>query len=144
MPQPVCPNMAVPEHSHPGESPSNGKAERSVRSSVEYFACLKACFEARLGLAQPLPCSHPVVKWLVEHAAFLMNRCMVDVSGRTPYGHLHGQDLQDRLCEFGEVILWCVPKKSRAKLDHKWRYGLFLGRAAHTDANYIGLKVALW
>ena len=45
---PTMPNMAVPEHSHAGESPSNGRAERSIRTFVELFSCLKACFEARL------------------------------------------------------------------------------------------------
>ena len=101
---PVNPTLAVPEHSHPGESPGNGKAERSSRSFVELFACLKASLEARLQVAQPLPCTHPVVRWLVEHTAFILNRCQLDKSGRTPYGHLHGKDVRDRLCEFGEVV----------------------------------------
>ena len=35
--------------------------------------------------------------------------------------------------------MWFVPKHTRAKLDHTWRYGIFLGRALHTDANFIGL-----
>ena len=36
-------------------------------------------------------------------------------------------------------ILWCVPKKHRAKLDARWRYGVFLGRASNCDQNYVGL-----
>ena len=65
---------------------------------------------------------------------------MVDKTGRTPYGHLHGKDIQDKLCEFGEVILWFVPKTARAKLDHKWRHGIVLGRCLHTGSNWIGIK----
>ena len=61
-PMPVAPLVGAPEHSHPGESPSNGKAERSVRAFVELLACLKACFEARPDLNQPLPCTHPIVR----------------------------------------------------------------------------------
>ena len=104
------------------------------------LATHKASLEARLGLSQPIPCSHPVIRWLVEHVAFILNRCQMDKHGRTPYGHLHGKDVKDHLCEFGETILWFVPKKTRAKLDHKWRYGTFLGRAMHTDANWVGLR----
>ena len=116
---PVHPTIvAAPEHSHPGESPSNGKAERSVRTFVELLATHKASLEARLGLAQPLPCSHPIVRWLVEHVAFILNRCQVDKGGRTPYGHVHGKDVKDHSREFGETVLWFVPKKSKAKLDH--------------------------
>ena len=44
-----------------------------------------------------------------------------------------------RLCEFGERILRFVPKTHRAKLDARWRYGVFLGRASNCDQNYIGL-----
>ena len=32
-----------------------------------------------------------------------------------------------------------VPKKHRAKLDARWRYEIFLGRASNCDQNYIGL-----
>ena len=73
-PMPVAPNMAVPEPSHVGESQSNGLAERSIRSFVELFSCLKASLEARLRLTEPLPCLHPIVRWLVEHTAFVLGR----------------------------------------------------------------------
>ena len=70
---------------------------------------------------------HPVMAWLVEHAAYMLNRCKLDTDGRTAYGRLHGKESTARLCEFGERILWFVPKKHRAKLDARWRYGIFLG-----------------
>ena len=37
-------HTAVPEHSHPGESPSNGKAERTVQSVEDQFRTLMAAF----------------------------------------------------------------------------------------------------
>ena len=82
---------------------------------------------------------HPVMAWMVEHAAYVLNRCKLGTDGRTAYGRLHGKESLARLCEFGERILWFVPKKHRAKLDAKWRYGIFLGRAANCDQNFIGL-----
>lgn len=32
-----------------------------------------------------------------------------------------------------------MPKKHRAKLDARWRYGVLLGRASNCDQNFIGL-----
>ena len=81
---PVQANLAVPEHSHPGESQSNGKAGRSARTFVELFATLKASLEARLSMTQPLPCAHPIVRWLVEHTAFILHICQIDKRGANP------------------------------------------------------------
>ena len=50
--------IGVPEHSHPGESASNGKAERAVQAVVDHIRTLKAAFEerynVRLGNSHPL------------------------------------------------------------------------------------------
>ena len=39
----------------------------------------------------------------------------------------------------GERVMWFVPKKLRAKLDQRWRYGIFVGRSLSSDQNFIGL-----
>ena len=44
------------------------------------------------------------------------------------------------MCEFGETVMWFVPKKLRSKLDQRWRYGVFLGRALGSDQNFIGVN----
>ena len=36
--------------------------------------------------------------------------------------------------------MWYVPVRLRGKLDARWRYGLFLGRATDSDQNTIALK----
>ena len=129
--------VAVPEHSHPGESQSNGLAESSIKELIDEVRALKMSTEYRL--KGRLPNNHPAMAWLVEHAAYLLNRCKLGTDGRTAYGRLHGKESMVRLCEFGERILWYVPKKHRCKLDARWRYGVFLGRAANCDQNFIGL-----
>ena len=53
--------VGVPEHSHPGESASNGKAEAAVKQVMDMTRTLKVASEARLKLNKPLPSSHPVV-----------------------------------------------------------------------------------
>ena len=129
--------VAVPEHSHPGESQSNGLAESAAKELVDQVRTLKMSLE--LKVKGRLPNDHPVMAWMVEHAAYLLNRCKLGTDGRTAYGRLHGKESTARLCEFGERILWFVPKKHRAKLDARWRYGVFLGRAANCDQNCVGL-----
>ena len=129
--------VAVPEHSHPVESQSNGLAEAAIKELTDQVRTLKMSLEHRV--KGRLPNTHPVMSWLVEHAAYVLNRCKLDTDGRTAYGRLHGKESTARLCEFGERILWYVPKKHRAKLDARWRYGVFLGRASNCDQNYIGL-----
>ena len=130
--------VAVPEHSHPCESQSNGLAERSMREVIDEIRTLKLSLETRVKAR--IPNEHPVMAWLVEHAAYMLNRCRLDTDGRTAYGRLHGKESTARICEFGERVLWFVPKKHRAKLDSIWRYGTFLGRASNCDQNFIGLS----
>ena len=130
-------HVAVPEHSHPGESQSNGLAERTMREVTDDIRTLKLSLELRV--KGRLANDHPVMSWMVEHAAYLLNRCKLGTDGRTAYGRLHGKESTARICEFGERVLWYVPKKHKAKLDARWRYGTFLGRAANCDQNYVGL-----
>ena len=130
-------NVAVPEHSHPGESQSNGRAERAVQDLVNHVRVLKLALEANIKAR--LPSEHPIMAWLVEHAAYLLNRCVLGTDGRTAWGRLHGKEATERICQFGEKVLWYVPKKQRMKLDVRWRHGIFLGRSMNSDQNYIGL-----
>ena len=53
--------IGVPEHSHPGESQSNGAAEAAVKTVVAHARTLKAALESRLRLSKPLSCQHAVV-----------------------------------------------------------------------------------
>ena len=64
--------IGVPEHSHPGESASNGKAERAVQAVVDHIRTLKAAFEDRYNVR--LGNSHPLFHWMVEHAAYLLSK----------------------------------------------------------------------
>ena len=130
--------MAVPEHSHPGESQSDGKAERAVRAVIDQVRTMKLAFETRYKAR--LGSTHPIMLWLVEHASFLPSKIKVNTDGRTGWGRLHGRETKERICKFGECIRWYVPKRVRAKLDARWRHGLFLGRSMSSTSNFIGLR----
>ena len=81
----------------------------------------------------------PVIAWLVEHTAYVMNRFVLGLDGKTPYGRLHGREKRERIHEFGERIMWYAPKHVRTKLDQRQRYGIFLGRSMASDQNFVGL-----
>lgn len=111
--------IAVPEHSHPGESQSNGLAERSFQELVGQLRTLKLSLETRLKVR--LPCSHPVFSWLVEHSAYVLNHYQLGLDGRTAHRRLHGQEVSECVAEFWERVLYYVPKKQRSKLDVRWQ-----------------------
>ena len=107
------PVVAVPELTHPGESQTNGLAERAVQAIEGRCRTILVALEARIKI--PLPANHPVVAWAVEHAPYLLNRYQLGPDGRTPLGRLHSKESQQRICEFGNRLLWCVPKRSSVR-----------------------------
>ena len=107
IPDPEVPQMsrtllAVPEHSHTGESQSNGFAERSVQLVEDQARTMKAALEDRLG--QRIAAAHPLMRWLIHHAATLLTKFHLGADGRTAYMRMHGRKPMERICEFGERI----------------------------------------
>ena len=93
-----------------------------------------------MNLKQHVPNSHPVMLWLAEHTSLVLNKFKLGADGLTAYERLNGKQTRQRICEFGEVVMWYVPVRLRGKLDARWRYGLFFGRATDSDQNIIALK----
>lgn len=76
-----------------------------------------------------IPVSHPVMAWLVEHVGAMLTTHHVHQDGSTGYQKLHGVSARGRKTEFGETVLYAIPKHHRRKLDAKWKLGVLLGRA---------------
>ena len=93
----------VPENNAVGSSPSNARAERSVQMIEDQTHTLKAALESRV--SGKIPCHHPLVKWIVEHAVDMINK----FSGLRPYQELHGQKAKERRPEFWERVFYSVP-----------------------------------
>ena len=129
--------MAVSEFSAVGESASNGRAERTVQAVEDLLRTLKSALEARLKVR--LGNQHPVVRWMVEHVATILNRYSVNKDGATPFFSNHGKRPADRLVEFGERVFYYVPRKVRAKLDQRWRLGIFIGQSTSSNESYVGM-----
>ena len=67
-----------------------------------------------------------------------MSKYDVGPDGHTGYWQLHGRECNEKLVEYGEKVMYYVPRKLRAKLDPRWKYGVWLGRALSADESYIG------
>ena len=66
------PYEAVPESSAVDSSASSGRAERAVQQVDDQVRVGNVALKARLGVR--LPCSHRVMRWLVELSVEVMNK----------------------------------------------------------------------
>ena len=74
-------SQTVPERPPVGESQSNGIIERAVGPMAGQARTLKASLEQRIGTR--VPPDARTLCWLVEFAAYLMNRCDTGSDGKT-------------------------------------------------------------
>ena len=125
----------VPEYSAVGESPSNGRAERAIQTIEDMVRTYLHALEGRI--KTKVSTAWPVVRWLVEHAASMVNRFTTNPDGVTPYAALHGRNSGERQVEFGEKVFYFVPKRARSKLDLRWRLGTYLGSSSMSNECYV-------
>ena len=89
--------LAVPEHSGTGESESNGGAEGAVQLVEDQARTLRAHLQGRLGCQ--IECTHPLMHWLVSHAALTLTNCRAGDDGFTPYMRVRGKQTLVRIDE---------------------------------------------
>ena len=90
------------ENSLVGDSRSNGIAERAVQSVAEQIRVLRTALEAKL--KAKVPGNHPVICWLIEHSADLLNKYQEGDDGRTAYHRLRGKSWNHEMVEFGKKV----------------------------------------
>ena len=129
--------IVVPGNSAVGESASNGRAERTVQAIEDMLRVHKLALEHSIG-AQ-VPSDHAIARWLVEHVADVMFKYTVNPNGLSPYEELHCRKARERRVEFGERVFFNMPKKGRAKLNRRWRLGIYLGHCSNSNEQYIVL-----
>ena len=128
----------VPESSPVGESQSNGRAERAVQQLEDQVRTLLGELEDRI--QQSLKPQSPILAWLVEYCAVLLNKYHLHEDlGMTSYEHLHGHAAEEKLAYFGERIYYHVPKRRRSNLDLRWGQGVFLGTLMTSTEAIVGL-----
>ena len=96
----------VPENSKAYDHPSNGRAEQGVQELEGIVRTLKDSLECKLGIMFNF--DHPIVHWMVEHAATIINRFSVSRDGKTPYERIKGRKSHVKLVPFGESIMYKV------------------------------------
>ena len=118
-------SQTVPERPPVGESQSTWVIECAVGLVAGQARTLKAALEHRIGTR--VPPDARISCWLVEFAAYLMNRCDVGSDGKTPLQRLHGRRDNTPILEFGEKIL-CMPAKPArgGKWKPRFHSGVFV------------------
>ena len=96
-------HQTIPE-APPAYSPqSNGVAERAVQEISGQLRCMKLALESRLKMV--VESTWAIMDLMLEHAAYIVSRCLKGAGGRTPFLRLKGHDTTRPLIEFGEQIL---------------------------------------
>ena len=90
-------------------SKSNGDAENAVKQVTKQLRTLKLCLERRI--AKKIPTAHPLLTWLVEHAAWVLNTRIVGTDGVTAYHRTKGKSYAKRSIAFGEYVMCMLPTK---------------------------------
>ena len=114
-----------------------GPSAQSNQQLEDLVRTCKSAIEARIDCK--LRSDHPLLRWIVEHAANVYNKYAVSPEGKTPYASLHGKKPKEKLVEFGERVLWHVPKRPRTKLDLRWRLGIDIGYATLSNEYDLAL-----
>ena len=130
----------VIENSPPEESQSNGVVEKAIDEVEGMVRTLKSALEERLG--GRLEPGHPVITWLVEWAATLINRYRVGKDGQTPDQRHKGRERCHRpIAEFGESV-WYMPMTTATnhlnKMETRMFDGIWLGMESRDGSVRIG------
>ena len=91
------------EESPVRSSGSNGRAERAVQTLEGQIRILLLGLEDKLGTK--VDAREPIVTYMPEYAAYLLNRLEVGKDGKTAYERTKGKRSQVLGVQFGEKVL---------------------------------------
>ena len=127
-------DAASSEGSVPYDPQTAGAAEVTVRNLKGQVRAMQLTLDRCLGMH--VPPRHPLMAWLVEHAAFVRFTGIVGADGKTAYSRVRGVEHSLRFPFFGE----CVRFKSRAQEKGgvagegmTWSSGVWLGVHRRTN-----------
>ena len=120
------------EESKVYDSQSNGTAERAVQTIECITRTHKLALEKRIG--RKIPSTHPVMTWLVEHGADMLNKYLVGRDGRTTYERIKGKAYKGEMTDFGRRVFHMHPgKHSGGSMQARWSNGVVLGKLWLSD-----------
>ena len=94
----------IAEESPVQSSGSNGRAERAVQALEGQIRILLLSLENRLGVS--IDAREPLVTYIPEYAAYLLNRLEVGKDGKTAYERCKGKKAKVLGLHFGEKVLY--------------------------------------
>ena len=112
------------EESPVGEHKSNGEVENTAQVIQGQLRTLRLGLQSRYQMR--LRADHPVMPWVIKHAASLINICKVGEDGRTAWETRKGKKFNRQLPEIGGRV-WFLRALSegKEKLDTRWEDGVF-------------------
>ena len=121
---------ALFEESPIEDKQANGMIERGVQTIKGQLRVMKLGLERRIN--KVISDHHPIISWMTEHAAWLVNRFEKGHDGRTPFERLYGKKSRVSVTEFGEKIMYRMTNAQRKRrnlgvLGPRWRSGIWLG-----------------
>ena len=128
-------DQAMPDHPPAYDSKANGSIENAVRQVQGILRSHLSCLQGRLGCR--IPGDHPIMAWMVQHAAWTLTIRQRGKDGRTAYERLKGRPFHKRMVGIGEVCLAKLSKRAVAlaeipKLAPRWTAAVFLGYSRET------------
>ena len=87
-----------------------------------------------------IPATHPVVAWMANHAADILNKLSVGSDGKTSYELIRGKRYNRPMVEFGERVHFRQGELSKNKVEPRWLDGIFLGIDWRTGIAKVGYK----
>ena len=79
-----------------------------MREMASQARVMKGYLESRVG--QRIGTTLPMLLWLVEYAGVLFSKFRVGADGKTPIERLKGRRSHMGLADFGESVMYEVPK----------------------------------
>ena len=121
-------------------SQSQGSIERFHRTLFNQVRTLTAQLRNNYKL-NIISINHPIMPWVIRHAANLLNRYAIHNDGKTSYFRRWNKEHKTPLCEFGETIQYMIPHYKRMpKLESRFYKGIWLGKDTMTSESIIGIQ----
>jgi len=85
-----------------------------------------------------LTSKHPIMPWMVKHAAYLLNRYAIHADGNTSYYRRWNKEHKTPICDCGETVLYMLPKaKQMPKMGARFFPAIWLGKDTSSITNKV-------
>jgi hypothetical protein len=116
----------IVEETPVGSSGNSGVVEKAVQSIEGRIRVMKLALEDRIG--HEIKAEATIITFIVEYAAYLMNRLEVGEDGKTAFERTKGTAAMVLGIEFGEKLLRRRKGgQNMDKISSKWEFGIFVG-----------------